>query len=129
MRFDIQSSGIDDLCEKENMHQNRIQSKGAKSLRRILAGARMRAFRLLRRSHWVWLVLCPLRLLAHKNIRGACRGKATSIAPLQHKSNVNGQGIGGCALNPRLLFPNTPGHPEAKSRNQPRDLLSRMYKI
>src|SRR4029077_13862359 len=23
-------------------------------------------------------------------------------------------GIGGCALNPRLLFPNTPGHPEAK---------------
>jgi hypothetical protein len=29
MRFDMQSSGTDELCEKENMHQNRIQSKGA----------------------------------------------------------------------------------------------------
>jgi Protein of unknown function (DUF3551) len=36
-------------------------------------------------------------------------------------------GIGGCELNPRLLFPNKPGHPEAKSNNQPRDQLSRMY--
>jgi len=27
-------------------------------------------------------------------------------------SNVwTASGIGGCALNPRLLFPNTPGHP------------------
>jgi hypothetical protein len=41
MRFDMQSSGTDDLCEKENMHQTRIQSKGTKSFRRILAGARM----------------------------------------------------------------------------------------
>jgi hypothetical protein len=41
MRFDMQSSGTDDLCEKENMHQTPIQSKGAKSFRRILAGARM----------------------------------------------------------------------------------------
>jgi uncharacterized protein DUF3551 len=36
-------------------------------------------------------------------------------------------GIGGCALNPRLLFPNTSRHPEATFKNQPRDLLSRVY--
>jgi hypothetical protein len=36
-------------------------------------------------------------------------------------------GIGGCALNPRLLFPNTSRHPEATFKNQPRDLLSRGY--
>lgn len=26
-------------------------------------------------------------------------------------------GIGGCELNPRLLFPNNPSHPEARSNN------------
>jgi hypothetical protein len=36
-------------------------------------------------------------------------------------------GIGGCELNPRLLFPNKPVHPEAKSDNQPRAQLGRMY--
>jgi hypothetical protein len=43
MRFDMQSSGTDDLCEKrkENMHQTPIQSKGTKSFWRILAGVRM----------------------------------------------------------------------------------------
>jgi hypothetical protein len=41
MRFDMQSSGTDDLCEKENMHRTLIQSKGAKSFWRILTGVRM----------------------------------------------------------------------------------------
>ena len=36
-------------------------------------------------------------------------------------------GVGGCELNPRLLFPNKPGHPEAMSNNQSGDQLSRMY--
>jgi hypothetical protein len=36
-------------------------------------------------------------------------------------------GIGGCEMNPRLLFPNNPGHPEASSNNQPGDQLSRTY--
>ena len=36
-------------------------------------------------------------------------------------------GIGGCELNPRLLFPNNPGRPEAKSNNQSGEQLSRMY--
>jgi hypothetical protein len=41
-------------------------------------------------------------------------------------------GIGGCALNPRLLFPNTPGHPEAKSKigpNADSDDLARVYRF
>ena len=29
-------------------------------------------------------------------------------------------GVGGCDLNPRLLFSNTPGHPDAKSKSRPK---------
>src|ERR1700694_879959 len=29
-------------------------------------------------------------------------------------------GVGGCDLNPRLLFSNTPGHPDATSKRRPK---------
>ena len=88
-----------------------------------------RAFRLLRRSHWVWLVLLSPEA-AHAQEYPWCVSRESYLdcAYTTHEQcQWTASGIGGCALNPRLLFPNTPGHPEAKSRNQPRDLLSRMY--
>jgi hypothetical protein len=34
--------------------------------------------------------------------------------------------IGGCALNPRLLFPNKPRDSNARATSRPKDPLSRM---
>jgi len=129
MRFDMQSSGTDDLCEKENMHQNRIQSKGAKSFRRILAGARMaRLSSLAAFALGMAGSLSPEAAHAQEYPWCVSRESYLDCAYTTHEQcQWTASGIGGRALNPRLLFPNAPGHPEAKSRNQPRDLLSRMH--
>jgi hypothetical protein len=50
----------------------------------------------------VWLLLCPLRLLTLRNIHGACRGKAISIASTRHRSSVGS--IGHRRLRPESAF-------------------------
>jgi hypothetical protein len=87
----MRSSGTDDLCEKESMHQNRIRSKGAKSFRRILAGARMA-----RLSSLAAFALGMAGSLspeaAHAQEYPWCVSrKSYSIAPIQHMSNVSRQ--------------------------------------
>jgi hypothetical protein len=53
----------------------------------------LRRIRLLRLSHWLWLFppAWLLRRLTRRNIRGAYRAKATSIASIRHSSNASGQ--------------------------------------
>ena len=129
MRFDMQSSGTDDLCERENMHHNRIQSKRTESLLQLLAGIRMAGLSLLAAVALDMAAsLSPETAHAQEYPWCVSRESYLDCAYTTHEQcQWTASGIGGCALNPRLLFPNTPGHPEAKSRNQPRDLLSRMH--
>jgi Protein of unknown function (DUF3551) len=129
MRFDMHSSGTDDLCEKANTHQNRIKSKGAKSFRRILGGARMaRLSSLAAFALGMAGSLFPEAAHAQEYPWCVSRESYLDCAYTTHEQcQWTASGIGGCAVNPRLLFPNTPGHPEAKSKNRPKDLSSRMY--
>ncbi|TMK49311.1 MAG: DUF3551 domain-containing protein [Alphaproteobacteria bacterium] len=63
----------------------------------------------MRLSHWAWLRLCYLRLFTLRNIRGACReGYLYCSYKTQQQCQWTASGIGGCAPNPRLLFPNKP---------------------
>jgi hypothetical protein len=105
----MRSSGTHDFRTRENMHQNRIQSKNTKSLLQLLIRIRTAG-------------LSPLA--------AAALGMAASLSPETahaqeypwcvsregylycfYKTQEQCQwtaGIGGCALNPRLLFPNKP---------------------
>jgi hypothetical protein len=129
MRFDMQPSGTDDLCERENMHQNRIRSKGAESPLQLLVGIRMAGLSLLAAvALGMAASLSPEAAYAQEYPWCVSRESYLDCAYTTHEQcQWTASGIGGCALNPRLLFPNTPGHPEAKPKNRPRDLLSRKY--
>ncbi len=88
------------------MHQNRIQCENAKSFRQLRWEFEWQDFRPLRRSHWA----CSLRMLTPRNIRGAFRGESYFYCfyKTQEQCQRTASGIGGCAQNPRLLFPNKP---------------------
>jgi hypothetical protein len=129
MRFDMQSSGTDDLCEREHMHQNRIQSKGAASLLQLPVGIRMAGLSLLA-AVALGMAASLSHQIAHAQEYQWCvsrEGYLDCAYTTHEQCQWTASGIGGCALNPRLLFPNTPRHPEAKSKNRPKDLSSRMY--
>ena len=124
MRFDMQSSGTDDLCGRDNMHQNRFQYKGAESLLQQLAGLSLLAAVALDMA----ASLSPETAHAQEYPRCVSREGYLDCAYTTHEQcQWTASGIGGCTLNPGLLFPNTPGHPEAKSENRLKDLSSRMY--
>jgi len=44
----------------------------------------------------------------------------------QEQGQWTASGIGGCALNPRLLFPNKPSDSSARATSRPRDPLNRV---
>jgi hypothetical protein len=91
MRSDVQSSATHDIRERENMHQHRIQPGNAKTLLRLLIGIRMARLSLFSAVALGISLLFPLSLFTHRNIPGACRGKATFIASTKHRSRVSGQ--------------------------------------
>jgi len=120
MHSDIRSSGTHDFRTRENMHQNRNQSKDTKSLLQLLIQIRMAG-------------LSPLA--------AAALGMAASLSPetahaqeypwcvsresylycfykTQEQCRWAASGIGGCALNPRLLFPNKPRDSNARATSR-----------
>jgi hypothetical protein len=111
------------------MHQNRIQFKNAKSFGQLLIRIRMAGFSSLAAvALGMAASLSPETVHAQEYPWCVSRESYLDCAyTTQEQCQWTASGIGGCALNPRLLFPNTPGHPEAKSKNRPRDLLGRMY--
>jgi Protein of unknown function (DUF3551) len=117
MHSDMRSSGTHDFRTRENTHQNRIQSKNTKSLLQLLIRIRMAG-------------LSPLA--------AAALGTAASLSPetaraqeypwclsresylycfykTQEQCQWTASGIGGCALNPRLLFPDKPRDSTARA--------------
>ena len=107
---DVQPSGTDDSHEKGNMHQNHIQSIPAKSLLQFLIGIRMTAL--------ATLVAVALGLAVSSFPQAAraqeypwClsrEGYLYCFYQTQQQCQWTASGIGGCALNPRLLFPEKP---------------------
>ncbi len=120
MHSDMRSSGTHDFRTRENMHQNRNQSKDTKSLLQLLIQIRMAG-------------LSPLA--------AAALGMAASLSPetahaqeypwcvsresylycfykTQEQCRWAASGIGGCALNPRLLFPNKPRDSNARATSR-----------
>jgi hypothetical protein len=107
-------------CEKDNMHQNCIQSKSAKSLLQRPIGIRTEGLSPLAAAalgmaaslsagtdharEYPWCVSREGYLYCFYKTQEQCQWTA---------------GIGGCSLNPRLLFPNKP-------RDSDQDLLSHM---
>jgi hypothetical protein len=126
IRSDMQSSGTHDFCERENMHHS-IQKRRVAS---TLMGIRMAAgfSPLAAVALGIAGSLSPEAAHAQEHPWCVSRESYLDCACTTHEQGQwTASGIGGCALNPRLLFPNTPGDPEAKPENRPRDLLSRMY--
>jgi hypothetical protein len=111
------------------MHQTRIQSKGAESILQLLVGIQMAGLSLLAAvALGMAASLSPENAHAQEYPWCVSRESYLDCAYTTHEQcQWTASGIGGCALNPRLLFPNTPGLPEAKSINRPKDLSSRMY--
>lgn len=107
---DVQPSGTDDLRDKGNMHRNHTQFRPAKSLLQFLIGIRMTAL----------ATFAAVALgLAASSFPEAVRaqeypwclsreGYLYCFYKTQQQCQWTASGIGGCALNPRLLFPNKP---------------------
>jgi uncharacterized protein DUF3551 len=124
MHSDMRSSGTHDFRTRENMHQNRNQSKDTKSLLQLLIQIRMAGLSPLaaaalgiaaslspetaRAQEYPWCVSRESYLYCFYKTQEQCQWTAS--------------GIGGCALNPRLLFPNKPRDSNAKATS-----LSKTY--
>jgi len=109
------------------MHQNRIQFKNAKSFGQLLIRIRMAGFSSLAAVALGMAALSPETV--HAQEYPWCVSRESYLYcfyKTQEQCQWTPSGIG-CGLNPRLLFPNKPGHPEAKSKNRPKDLSSRTY--
>jgi len=108
------------MRERENMRQNCIQSKNAKSLL-LLSGIRMA--RLLPLSAVAFGLAASLSPKpVHAQEYPWCVSRESYLYcfyKTQEQCQWTASGIGGCALNPRLLFPN-------KSRDSGQDLLSHL---
>jgi hypothetical protein len=110
MHSDVRSSRTHDLHEIKNMHQDRIQSNNAKSLLRFLIGIRMAALSSLA-AVALGLAACliPEPLQAQEYPWCLSReGYLYCFYKTREQCQWTASGIGGCALNPRLLFPNKP---------------------
>jgi hypothetical protein len=110
------------------MHQNRIQSKNAKSFRQLLIRIRM--------ARLSPLAAVALRMAAslspetvHAQEYPWCVSRESYLYcfyKTQEQCQWTASGIGGCALNPRLLFPNKPRDSGVKSMGRSKGSLSRM---
>jgi len=114
------SFGTHDFRTRENMHQNRNQSKDTKSLPQLLIRIRMAGLSSLaaaalgmaaslppeiaRAQEYPWCVSRESYLYCFYKTQEQCRWTAS--------------GIGGCALNPRLLFPNKPRDSNARATSR-----------
>jgi hypothetical protein len=102
------------------MHQTRIQSKGAKTLQQLPTGIRMAQF-----SPVAAFALCMAAFLSPVTVHAqeypwcvSREGYLYCFYKTQEQCEWTA-GSGGCALNPRLLFPNKP-------RDSDQNLLSHM---
>src|ERR1700738_1822019 len=120
MHSDVTSSGTDDLRERENMHPNRVQSKNAKSLLRLLIGMRMA--RLLPVAAVALSVAASLSPeTAHDQEYPWCVSRESYLYcfyKTREQSRGPAAAIGGCPLNPRLLFPNKPRDSYARTTSR-----------
>jgi hypothetical protein len=106
MRSDVQSSDTHDIRERENMHQNRIQPRNAKTLLRLLIGIRMARLSLFA-AVALGIVASVSPEPIHAQEYSWClsrEGYLYCFYKTQEQCQWTASGIGGCALNPRLLF-------------------------
>jgi hypothetical protein len=107
--------------ERENMLQNSIQSKSAKSLLQRLIGIRLTRLPTLAAVAWGMAAsLSPATV--HAQEYPWCLSRESYLYcfyKTQEQCQWTASGIGGCALNPRLLFRNKP-------RDSDQNLLSHM---
>jgi Protein of unknown function (DUF3551) len=113
---------------RENMHQNRIQSKNARSFRQLLVRIRMaRLSSLAGRRIGYGCFFAPENVHAQEYPWCVSRERYLyRFYKTQEQCQWTASGIGGCALTPRLLFPNKPSDPNARATSQSKDPLSRM---
>ena len=120
MHSDMRSSGTHDFRTRENMQQNRNQSKDTKSLLQLLIRIQMAGFSPLaaaalgmtaslspetaRAQEYPWCVSRESYLYCFYKTQEQCQWTAS--------------GGGGCALNPRLLFPNKPRDSNARATSR-----------
>ena len=120
MHSDMGSFGTHDFRTRENMHQNRNQSKDTKSLLQLLIQIRMAGLSPLaaaalgiaaslspetaRAQEYPWCVSRESYLYCFYKTQEQCQWTAS--------------GIGGCALSPRLLFPNKPRDSNARATSR-----------
>src|SRR6266481_7163480 len=107
---------------REDMHQNRFQSKSARSFRQLLIRIRME-----RLSPLAAVALGMAASSSHENVHAQeypwCVSRESYLYcfyKTQEQCQWTASGIGGCALNPRLLFPNKPrdSRPRTMSRSK-----------
>jgi hypothetical protein len=72
------------------MHQNLIQSEGTKTLPQLMTRIRMARLSPLAAVVLGLAASLSPELVRVRNIHGAYREKATSIASIKHRSNVSG---------------------------------------
>ena len=120
MHSDMRLSGTHDFRTRENMQPNRNQSKNTKSLLQLLIRIRMAGFSPLaaaalgmtaslspetaRAQEYPWCVSRESYLYCFYKTQEQCQWTAS--------------GGGGCALNPRLLFPNKPRDSNARATSR-----------
>jgi hypothetical protein len=109
-RSDVQPSGTHDLREKEIMHQNPNHSKNAKSLLQFRIGIPIAGL-----SPIAAVALGMAASLFPETVQAqeypwclSREGYLYCFYKTQQQCQWTASGIGGCALNPRLLFPNKP---------------------
>jgi len=112
------------------MPQDRIQSKAASSLRQSLI-----VFRMAGLSPFAAVALGILAsagfspVTAHAQEYPWCMSRESYLYcfyATREQCQGTTSGIGGCALNPRLRFPNKPRDSNARATSRSKDPLSRM---
>jgi len=108
MHSDMRSSGTHDFRTRENMHQNRIQSKDTKSLLQLLIRIRMAGLSPLAAAALGMAAPLPPET-AHAQEYPWCVSRESYLYCFYktlEQCQWTASSVGGCTLNPRLLFPN-----------------------
>jgi len=103
--------------EKENMYRNRGQSKNPKSPVQFLIGIRTAGLSPLA-AFVLGMATALLPETVHAQEYAWClsrEGYLYCFYKTQQQCQWTASGVGGCALNPRLLFPNKPRDSSASS--------------
>jgi hypothetical protein len=116
----MQSSGTHDFRARENMRNNRIQSKNTKSPLQLLIGIRMVGLSPLAAAALGMAASLPPET-AHAQEYPWCVSRESYLYcfyKTQAQCQWTASGIGGCALNPRLLFQNKPRDSNARATSR-----------